>query len=191
MRKAWTADDVSEKYTGPAIAVHWLTAVLIVANLVLGLSMVALAITPQKLQWYIWHKWIGITVFLLTCARLAWRAIRPHPAAVAMSLWQHRVAMVSHLVLYVLLLAIPVSGWIYSSATGVQVVYLGLLPLPDLVPKDKALAGTLKTVHVTLNLTLVLLVCVHTVATLRHHFVDKDAVLARMLPGIRPKGTVR
>ena len=180
-----------EKYSAPAIALHWLTAVLIVANLLLGLSMVALAITPQKLQWYIWHKWIGITVFLLTCARLAWRAIRPFPPAATMLLWQKHAATVVHLLLYALLLAIPVSGWIYSSATGVQVVYLGLLPLPDLVPKDKALAGTLLTVHVTLNLTLVLLVCVHTVAALRHHFVDKDAALARMLPGIRPKGSIR
>jgi cytochrome b561 len=73
----------------------------------------------------------------------------------------------------------------------VQVVYLGLLPLPDLVTKDKALAGILKAVHVTLNFTLFTLVCVHTAATLRHHFVDRDAVLSRMLPIFKPKGVAR
>ena len=67
---------MSEKYSGMAIALHWVTAILIVANLLLGLSMVALPISPRKLQWYAWHKWVGITVFLLTGARLAWRAVR-------------------------------------------------------------------------------------------------------------------
>ena len=69
---------------GAAIALHWLTAVLIVANVALGLSMVPLPIIPRKLQWYAWHKWIGITVFLLTCARLGWRRVFPAPPPVAM-----------------------------------------------------------------------------------------------------------
>jgi cytochrome b561 len=96
--------------------------------------------------------------------------------------WQRRAAALTHLLLYVLLLAIPVSGWLYSSATGVQVVYLGLIPLPDLVPKDKALAGVLKGAHVTLNFAMFALVCVHSAAALKHHFVDRDASLTRMLP---------
>jgi cytochrome b561 len=185
------ADDVSEKYSGAAIALHWLTAILIVANLLLGLSMVPLPISPRKLQWYLWHKWVGITVFLLTCMRLAYRSVRPPPAPVAMAAWQRRAAAVAHAFLFALLLAIPISGWLYSSATGVQVVYLGLVPLPDLVPKDKAWAGILKAVHVTLNFTLFTLVCVHTAAALKHHFVDRDAVLSRMLPIFKPKGATR
>ena len=71
---------------------------------------------------------------------------------------------------------------VYSSSTGVQVVYLGLVPLPDLVPKDRELARALLTVHLTLNFTLLALVCVHTAAALKHHFVDRDTVLTRMLP---------
>jgi len=182
-------DEAGRRYSGAAIGLHWLTAVLIVANLALGLSMVPLPIIPRKLEWYTWHKWIGITVFLLTCARLGWRWVRPAPPAVAMAAWQRRAAAVSQFLMYVLLLAIPVSGWLYSSATGVQVVYLGLVPLPDLVPHDKALAGVLKATHVALNFTLFVVVFVHTAAALKHHFVDRDAALVRMLPRTWSKGS--
>jgi cytochrome b561 len=172
-------------YLGAAIALHWATAVLILANLLLGLSMVPLPISPRKLQWYLWHKSIGVTIFLLTSLRLAWRALRPHPAPVPMPRWQRRAAAAAHALLYVLLIAIPVSGWLYSSATGVQVVYAGVLALPDLVPKDKALADVLRAVHVALNSLLAAVVCVHVAAALKHHFVDRDEVLVRMLPGSR------
>jgi len=179
---------IDERYGNTAIALHWLSAALIVANLALGLSMVPLPITPLKLHWYLWHKWIGITVFLLTCARLAWRWAHPAPPPVEMAEWQRRAAALSHMLLYVLLLLIPISGWLYSSSTGVQVVYLGVLPLPDLVPNDKPLAHVLRGVHVGLNFLLFVLVCVHTAAALKHHFVDRDTALGRMLPGLRPKG---
>ena len=188
-QQAMAIDETGSRYGGAAIALHWLTAVLIVANVTLGLSMVPLPIMPRKLQWYAWHKWIGITVFLLTCARLGWRWFRPAPPPVAMPEWQRRAAEVTHALLYALLLMIPLSGWLYSSATGVQVVYLGLIPLPDLVPKDKALADVLKGAHAALNFTLFALVFIHTAAAFKHHFVDRDPALTRMLPRIRPKGS--
>jgi len=183
-----TTDGTTEHFGKTAIALHWLTALLIVCGFTLGLSMVDLPLSRQKLQWYLWHKWIGITVFLLTCARLTWRLGHPPPAPPAMPAWQVRAAALSHGALYVLLLAIPISGWVYSSSTGIQVVYLGLVPLPDLVSKDRQLAAILLVVHQTLNFTLLGLVCLHTVAALKHHFVDRDAVLARMLPLIGKKG---
>jgi cytochrome b561 len=177
--------EVQQRYSGAVIALHWATAVLILANLLLGLSMVPLPISPRKLQWYLWHKSIGVTIFLLTSLRLAWRALRPHPEPVPMPLWQRRAAAASHALLYVLQIAIPLSGWVYSSATGVQVVYAGALPLPDLVPKDKALADALRLVHVALNSLLAAVVCVHVAAALKHHFVDRDEALVRILPGAR------
>jgi len=179
---------VNERYSGGAIALHWLTAALIVVNLVLGLSMVPLPISPRKLHWYLWHKSIGATVFLLTCVRLAWRWYRPVPPPVAMAPWQRRSAAAAHGMLYVLMLLVPLSGWIYSSATGVQVIYLGLFPLPDLVAKSKALASALLATHVTLNVALFVLICIHVAAALKHHFSDRDTVLTRMLPMLRPKG---
>lgn len=181
------AAESGKRYGGVAVALHWLTAALIVANLILGLSMVPLPISPKKLEWYIVHKWIGITVFLVTCGRLLWRKIHPPPPLVAMPEWQHRAAAAVHAILYALLVLIPISGWIYSSSTGVQVVYLGIVPLPDLVPRDRVLASVLKAVHATLNFSLFALVCVHVAAALKHHFVDRDAVLARMLPASKSK----
>src|SRR5437899_5193359 len=122
-------EDVSERYSGGAIALHWLTAVLVVVNLLLGLSMVPLPISPRKLQWYLWHKSIGSTVFLLTCARLAWRWYRPAPPPVAMPSWQRRSAATAHALLYVLLLLVPVSGGVYRAFSAAAVVCLGLFHL--------------------------------------------------------------
>jgi cytochrome b561 len=176
---------LDDHYDRAAIALHWLTAALIAANLLLGLAMVPLPITPRKLEWYVWHKSIGITIFTLTSLRLAWRAVRPHPHPVPMPAWQRRAAAASHALLYVLLLVIPVSGWLYSSATGVQVSYLGLFALPNLVDKDKALGDALRLVHVGLNSLLVAVVLVHVVAAIKHHLVDRDEALVRMLPILR------
>jgi cytochrome b561 len=168
-------------YTRTAVALHWLAGVCILCGFAIGLWMTGLEFGPLKFRWYAYHKWIGITVFLLAMLRLGWRRKHPPPPPVTMPEWQRRAAATTHVLLYALMLAIPLSGWLYSSATGVSVVYLGVLPLPDLVPKGKALAAILKVLHVTLNYTLLALVILHAGAALKHHFVDRDGVLARML----------
>ena len=171
------------RYTGTAIGLHWIVVALIVAAWALGLTMVDLPLSPQKLKAYSWHKWTGVTIFLLTLARLAWRASHQPPALPgSMPAWQIRAAAASHALLYALLFAIPLSGWLFSSASGVPVVYLGLVQLPDLVGRDKALAGLLKQVHVVLNWTLFVTACIHVTAAFKHHLVDRDDVLTRMLP---------
>jgi cytochrome b561 len=175
----------TKSYNHLAILLHWLTACLIVANWLLGLSMVPLPISPRKLSWYLVHKSIGLTVLLLTSLRLGARLVGTHPSPVPMPAWQRRATLVAHALLYALLFAIPLTGWLYSSATGVQVVYLGLLPLPDLVPRDRALGDVLRLVHVGLNVTLALVVLVHLSAAIRHHVVDRDVTLVRMLPLLR------
>ena len=174
--------DSASRYTGTAIALHWLIAALIVFGFCVGLWMTQLEMSPQKFRWYAYHKWIGITVFLLAVYRLAWRLRHSPPPDVAMPAWQQRAAHAAHWLLYVLILVIPISGWIYSSSTGVSVIYLGLVQLPDLVGKDKALAVFLRLIHIGLNYTMAGLVIVHTGAALRHQFVDRDGLLARMVP---------
>jgi cytochrome b561 len=174
---------MSTQYTRTAISLHWLIALIILAGFSLGLYMHDLPLSPQKLKYYSWHKWIGITVFLLAVVRVAWRLTHEAPALPdGMPEWQRKAAVASHGLLYVLILIIPISGWLYSSASGVPVVYLGKIPLPDLVAPDKALAAQLKLLHKTLNFTLATLVILHIAAALKHQFVDRDGLLTRMLP---------
>jgi cytochrome b561 len=176
------------RYTRTAISLHWIIALIILAGFSLGLYMHDLPLSPQKLKYYSWHKWIGITIFLLAVLRVAWRLAHPAPALPAtMSLWQRKAAVVSHGLLYVLILVIPITGWLYSSASGVKVVYLGLVPLPDLVSANKPLAAALKLVHKTLNFTLAAIVVMHAAAALKHHLIDRDDVLVRMLPFVKSR----
>ena len=170
----------SLRYRPPQAWLHWLSAILVFAGIALGLTMVDLPLSPQKLRWYSWHKWLGLTVFLFTLLRVGLRLGFQAPAPIAMPAWQRRAATVTHVLLYLFLLAIPVSGWLYSSASGVSVVYLGLLPLPDLVGPDKALAESLRLVHKTLNYTMFFLLAGHIAGAVKHQLVDRDSLIARM-----------
>ncbi|MBL8484080.1 MAG: cytochrome b, partial [Rhodocyclaceae bacterium] len=115
--------------------------------------------------------------------RLAWRAGHTPPALPdSMPVWQQRGAEAVHVVLYLLLFLIPISGWLMSSAKGVQTVWFGLLPLPDLLDKDKPMGDFLQAVHASLNYGLMALLVMHAGAALKHHFIDRDDVLTRMLP---------
>jgi cytochrome b561 len=174
------------RYTGVAIALHWIVALLMIAGFALGLTMVGMRFSPAKLKYFSWHKWLGVTVFLLALLRLLWRLRFPAPPPPEnMQRWQIIAAKLSHALLYVLMLVIPISGWLFSSADGVPVVYFGLIALPDLVAPNKALAETLKSVHHSLNWVLLAAVIVHVAAALEHHFIARDDILRRMLPRFR------
>lgn len=174
------------------IALHWLTATLVAVGFPLGLWMVGLPFGPPKLRWYAWHKWIGVTVLALSLLRLGWRVAGGAPAPWPLPTWQRRAAAWTHGLLYAALCAVPLSGWLLSSASGISVVWLGIVPLPDLVGRDRALAATLKSIHGGLNYGLAALVFVHVGATARHHFIDRDGVLGRMLPrGRSSRGSSR
>lgn len=170
------------RYTKTAIALHWLVAFLIIGVFPLGMVMSGLPFSPLKLKLISYHKWLGVTIFLLVVVRLAWRATHiPPPLPASMPSWEQQAAHGLHHLLYLLLFMIPLSGWLMSSAKGIQTVYLGVLPLPDLLGKDKALGDLLGTVHAVLNYSMLALVVVHIAAALKHQFVDRDGVLARML----------
>lgn len=170
------------RYSRAIAGLHWLSALLIFLALALGLSMVELPFSPTKIRWYSWHKWLGVSVFLLTALRLACRIVQGAPAPVAMPPLQRRLASVVHILLYLLMFILPLSGWLHSSAAGIPVVYLGIFPLPDLVAKDKTLAGFLEEVHEVLAYGLIGLLLAHVGAALKHHFLDRDGLIARMNP---------
>ena len=175
-------NDHAPHYDRVAIAAHWLLALLIAANFSLGLYMHELPISPARLKLFNWHKWAGITILALSALRLGWRLGHAPPPDAPMPAWQRTAAHAVHRLLYVLFFAVPLAGWGYSSATGFPVVWFGVLPLPDWVPVDKALADALKTAHKVLALALGLLVLLHVAAALKHQLIDRDGLLQRMRP---------
>ncbi|WGS42659.1 cytochrome b [Burkholderia sp. JSH-S8] len=171
------------RYTHTAIALHWLIALLIVGGFALGWVMTDIpGFTPTKLKYFSWHKWIGVTVFALAILRVLWRATHMPPPPPAMPLLQRIGAHGVHLLLYVLMLVIPVTGYLYSSAANIPVVYLGIVPLPTLIGPDPVLKETFKTLHVSLNYILLALVALHVLAVVKHQLFDRDGLLSRMLP---------
>jgi len=170
-------------YTRTAITLHWLIALLVFVTFPVGVVMHEMALSPDKLRMLSYHKWLGVTVFILLVVRLVWRVThRPAPLSGDMARWKILAAKAVHILLYVLLFAIPLSGWLMSSAKGFQTVYLGVLPLPDLLGKDKVAGDALAALHEVLNITMLLLVVAHVAAALKHQFIERDGTLARMLP---------
>jgi cytochrome b561 len=168
-------------------AFHWLIAVLIIAQGVIGLAMVQMGLTPAKVRVFALHKSIGITILALVLLRIAWRLTERRPAdPVGMPRWQRHAAHGLHLALYVLILAIPLSGWWFNSAANAPLVWFGWLKLPSLtggldpVWKPRALL-----LHQALFWLLVALLVLHVGAALWHHFRQRDDVLRRMAFGSR------
>ena len=169
------------RYSTPAIVLHWLVALLIFVAFPLGLYMADLPLSPERLRLFSYHKWIGITVLMLASLRAVWRVTHtPPPLPEDMPVWQRNSSRIVHGLLYLLIFAIPVSGWLMSSAEGFQVVWFGVLPLPDLIGKNKELGELLGEVHETLNYTMLALVSLHVAAVVQHQFVERRPFLQRM-----------
>jgi len=179
---------MTPRYTSVAIALHWLIALAILCNLALGLYMTGLPLSvgPIKLKLYAYHKWAGVSIFALVLLRVMWRLGHRPPAPPADTpAWQRRAATGAHLLLYLLTVAVPLTGWLFSSAKGFQTVVFGVWPIPDLLSKDPALAEILRGGHASLNYLMAALVILHVAAALKHHWIDRDSVLSSMLPLLR------
>ena len=168
-------------YTRTAVALHWAVAGVISCTFTLGLIVSDLPFSPQKLKWVAYHKWLGITVLILVVLRAIWRLTHRPPTLPPMPAWQLIGAKFTHALMYTLMFAIPLSGWLFSSATGYQVVYLGLLPLPNLLAKNKDLAECLHGIHENFAWLMFYVLLLHLAAALKHHFLDRDDTLRRML----------
>ena len=171
---------ISERYGATAVALHWLLAAALLVSFGVGLYMTSLPLSPQRIRLYNWHKWAGIVIFTLSFVRLAWRLTHRPPADPPMPAWRRGAAHATHLLMYVLFFAVPLAGWAYTSAVGFPVVVFGVLPLPDFVPVDKARAAQIKPWHGLLAYLLAAVAALHVAAALKHHFVDRDGLLARM-----------
>jgi cytochrome b561 len=172
------------RYSGIAMALHWLVALIVIGLLCVGLWMVGLEISRQKLVVYGWHKWFGLLVLTLVILRLAWRLThRPPPLPSGLAPWEYRLAPIAHWGLYLLLLAMPISGWLMNSAAGQTVVWFGLLELPTWIDRDPDLLELFRGIHHWLSRGLIALVLLHVAAVVRHDVLRRDGILRRMLPG--------
>ncbi len=171
------------RYGAVAQVLHWLIALLLIAQFSLGFMAHDLPLSLERLKLLSRHKALGMTILALVLLRLLWRWMTPPPPLPAsMPAREQQLARISHRLLYLLLLTLPVVGWVSSSAANLSVSWFGWFTFPDLVAPDKQLADTAKAIHGVLAGLLLGLICLHVAAALRHHFVLRDDVLRRMLP---------
>ena len=168
------------RYTAPAIALHWLLGLMLIGSFSLGVYMSDLPFSVSRLRLYNWHKWAGVSILLLSFVRLAWRITHRPPADQPMPAWQATAAHTTHQLLYALFFIVPLLGWAYSSAAGFPIVWFGVLPLPDFVPVDKALAEAIKPWHERSAMLMAALVLLHVAGALKHQFIDRDGLLTRL-----------
>lgn len=181
-----TLKNTAESYGAVAKGFHWVIAVLIIGLLAVGLYMSDLPPDPFKFQLYGMHKAFGITVLGLAVLRLLWRFSAVVPASLPHhAQWEKFLARAAHYALYALMIAIPLSGWAMSSAGGHPVSFFGLFEIPPLVGKNPELGHDLAELHETLAWTLMGVLALHIAGAIKHHFVDKDETLRRMLPSCR------
>jgi cytochrome b561 len=170
-------------WNAPARFFHWLIALLIFAQLALGIAAVNWPLSPTKVNLFFWHKSIGMTILILAVLRLAWRFRNSVPALPEDTPeWERLAARASHFLLYVAMLGLPVSGWVVSSASGIPFRIFWTIPLPAIVEVDKQTAEFATLVHHAFVYALLALLVVHIGAALRHHFIKHNDVLRRMLP---------
>lgn len=162
---------------------HWLVVVGITLQYVWAWRADETDSIRLEYQLIVQHKSIGMTVLMLAVLRILWRLFNRTPALPdGMKPWERFAAAFTHWALYGLILCIPLSGWIYSSAAGYGAEFYGLLDIPDLVETSESLEDVFRDIHDLLGTALLVVVGVHIAAALQHHFIKKDNVLKRMLP---------
>ncbi len=172
-----------QHYRAGAKWLHWLIALLVFGMLGAGLFMTDMRISPQKIQLYMTHKSVGLTVLALMLLRVVYRLKNPPPALpLDLPAWQKTASRITHILLYVLLFAMPISGWLMNGASGFPMKYFGLVRVPDLLARNQENLTLLKSVHFYIAWTLMAVIAVHVLAALKHHFIDRDSVLRRILP---------
>lgn len=171
-------------YTPVQKAFHWIIALGILVMIPLGIYTTTLEFGPQRLQLVSLHKSLGLTILVLVVLRLAWRWVQGTPPLPGhMARWEQWLARGSHILLYGLPMALPIIGWAYSSASGVATSWFGLITLPPILPESETLAHLVFPLHAWGGFLLAAVVAVHIAGALKHHIVNGDDVLMRMVPG--------
>lgn len=163
-----------------AISLHWAMAVLMIDLLILGLFMVSLPVSLQKLKLYGWHKEYGFLALFLVITRLLWRLGNQTPS-LNLPRWEVVSARSVHWLFYVLMVTMPLTGWLITSAAGLPASFFGWFTLPNLTGPDEHLRQVFEKAHEWLSYALIGLIALHTAAALKHYFINKDDILQRMI----------
>jgi len=178
--------NTEKRYGAIAIALHWLIAALLVALIATGLYMGSLpdaGFDKKKIELILFHEQLGILALTLAAARFAWRLTNRLPALVnTIPDWQKVAARFVHLCFYGLMFALPITGWLMSSAAGIPVSFLGTFDLPDLIVRNDEVFRTFISIHKWLGYALVACFLMHAGAALWHHFIFKDETLKKIMP---------
>jgi cytochrome b561 len=164
-------------------ALHWIIVILIINQWLIAERAEGLPLGLAKLQTLGLHKSFGMTIFALAIIRLVWRWMNPKPAPPAGGkTWERVLASLSHFLLYALIFALPLTGWLMSSAKNYSVSWFNLFQFPNLVGKDDRVFEVTHDLHHLLFKILVVVAVLHVAGALKHHFIDRNDVLKRMLP---------
>ncbi len=171
------------RYGAVGIFFHWVMALLIIGMLALGLYMTSLPVGTQKFRLYGLHKEFGVMILGLVVLRISWWLFNKVPQLpYDMPLWQKLAAHGAHFALYMLMVFMPITGWLMSSASGFPVSFFGLFVMPDLIVPNEYLRVLMAQTHEWLGYAFIAVICVHVLAALQHHFIIKDDILKRILP---------
>ena len=171
-----------KKYHKSIITLHWLIAIIVFILIGLGLNMVDIERgTPQRAFYYNLHKSFGLTLLLLMIARIYLRVkFKSPPLPSSISLFQQTVAKASHFILYISLILMPLSGLIASQFTKYGVKYFGLFKIPPLFSENKFYYNLFQDLHKAFAIVIMIMICIHILAALKHIFVDKDEIFQRI-----------
>lgn len=170
------------RYGLVAILLHWIMALILIGLIGLGLYMTRIPISLLKLKLYGWHKEIGLLALMLVIARFIWRLINQNPLLpFEMPQWEKFAARLVHRMFYIVMFLLPISGWFLTSAAGLPASFFGWFVLPDIIGPNETHRLFLTQIHNSLGYLLIGLLGLHTAAALKHHFINKDDILRRML----------
>jgi cytochrome b561 len=179
--------NTSQRWGSVQIGLHWTIAGLLLIQVPVGFGMLGQSPGPTQNFLFNLHKNLGLIVFALAIVRLAWRLRHPVPYLPAgLPAWQASAAHATHWLLYFVLFAMPLTGFLYTALSGYPVPLLMAVDLAKLLPVNKPLGETFKLAHLSLQWLLYLAVAVHVGAAFQHHLVRKDWVLRRMMSSTEP-----
>lgn len=190
LKEAMRSRNTSVSWGALSKSLHWLVVILIITQWAVA-RYAAAQTFAGKLAPLSLHKSIGMSILAVTAFRLIWRSINPlSPSVDELKSWERALARISHIVLYGLVIALPMTGWVMSSARNFPVSWFGMFQFPDLVSPDRVLFQRMEDLHHVLFASLVAVAVLHVLGALKHHFVDRNDILMRMVPFVRAKARI-